>query len=334
MNAIMQTGYGDPHAVLELRTVDQPTLGPDDVLVKVAATSVNTPDWAAVTGRPTMLRLVFGIRRPAAPIRGTDVAGTVVAIGDRVGGFDIGDEVYGSTSAPNPRQQAGTFAEYTVVPATQLAPKPPSLSFEQAAASVMSGTTALSLLRDTGAVGPNTRLLVNGSSGGVGTFAVQIAKALGAHVTGVASDTNADLVRALGADVVIDYTRDSFPDLDDQYDVILDNVMNHPPRRVARALADDGILIPNSIGSGSRLLGGLPRIARAKLLGLGRTDVRTANPGTTRSDLEALTELIEAGTITPVIDNRFELADAADAVARMLTHRARGNIVITITPTN
>lgn len=330
MNAIVQTGYGDPHDVFDSRTIDQPALGSGDVLVKVAATSVNTPDWAAVTGRPAILRLVFGIRRPAEPIRGTDVAGIVVAVGDEVGDFSIGDEVFGSTSAPSPRNQAGTFAEFTVVPATQLAPKPLSLGFDEAAASVMSGHTALVLVRDTGAVGPGTRLLVNGASGGVGTFAIQIAKAFGAHVTGVASGSNVDLVHTLGADHVIDYTRDSFLDNTERYDVILDNVMNHPPHRVARALADDGILIPNSIGTGSHLLGGLPRIARAKLLGLAGTNVRTANPTPTRDNLNALAEMIEAGTVTPVIDSRFELTDAADAVARMLTRRARGNIVVTV----
>ena len=330
MHAVVQTGYGEPHDVLEQRIVDQPVVGPDDVLVRVVATSVNTPDWAAVTGRPAILRLVFGLRRPVAPIRGTDVAGVVVAVGDCVAGFETGDEVFGSTSVPKVRKQAGTFSELTVVPAAQLAPKPRSLGFEEAAASVMSGLTALALLRDTGAVGAGTRVLVNGASGGVGTFAIQIAKAFGAHVTGVASGANVELVRALGADEVVDYTRESFLNRDDRYDVILDNVMNHPPRHAARALADGGILIPNSIGSGSRLLGGLPRIARAKLLGLGRIDVRTANPATTRRDLAELTELIESGAVAPVIDSRFELADAADAIARMLSRRARGNIVVAV----
>ena len=330
MRAVVQHDYGDPHDVLEATTVEVPQIGPDDVLVRVIATSVNTPDWTTVTGVPAILRLQSGLLRPATPVRGTDVAGVVVAVGERVDELRVGDEVVGSTSANNVREQAGTFAELTVVPAAQLIRKPASVSFEDAAASVMSGITALISMRDTAAVEPGMRVLVNGASGGVGTFAVQIAKARGAHVTGVASGANRDLVRSLGADAFIDYTTDSFVDGDERYDVVLDNVMNHPPRHVARVLDDGGVMIPNSLGSGSRLLGGLPRFARAMLLGIGSTDVRTTKFVVDRQNLLEVADLLRSGAVRSVIDSVHPLDGAADAVQRMLSHRARGNVAISV----
>ena len=207
---------------------------------------------------------------------------------------------------------------------------PDEISFEEAAASVMSGLTALISMRDTGAVGPGMRVLINGASGGVGTFAVQMAKARGAHVTGVTSSGNVELVRSLGADAVVDYTTESFVDGDERYDVVLDNVMNHRPRAVARVLTENGVFIPNSLGSGSWLFGGLPRMASAMLLGLGSTSVRGTTLRYDRDNLAEMADLLESGAVRPVIDSVHTLEQSADAVARMLTHRARGNVVITV----
>src|ERR687892_1975234 len=198
MKAIVQDSYGPPERVLRLEDVDRPSVGDDDVLIRVRATSVNTPDWITVTGVPYILRLRSGLRRPRTPVRGTDVAGVVEAVGTNVTDLQPGDEVFGS-SWGNTLATPGAFAESTVVPASQLIRKPAGLTFEEAAASVMSGITALLAMRDVGRVGPGKRVLVNGASGGVGVFAVQIAHALGGEVTGVCSTKNAELVRSLGA---------------------------------------------------------------------------------------------------------------------------------------
>ena len=328
MTAVVQREYGDPHDVLRTATVAVPSVGHDDVLVRVRATSVNTPDWATVLGVPAVLRLQLGLRRPVSPIRGTDVAGVVEAVGADVTDLGPGDEVFGSGWVNPPRRQAGTFAELTVTSAAKLIAKPASLSFEDAAASVMSGITALVAMRDAGAVGEGTRVLVNGASGGVGTFAVQIAKTRGAHVTGVCSGANAELVTSLGADEVVDYTSERFVDGDARYDVVLDNVMNHPPSAVARVLSDDGVLIPNSVGTGSRLLAGIPRMARAAILGFGRTNVEFARCEVDATNLRELSALLESGAVRSVIDSVHPLDAAADAIARMASHRARGNVVV------
>lgn len=330
MRAIVQTGYGDPHDVLEFRVVPEPEVGPDDVLVRLVATSVNTPDWAAVTGLPAILRLATGLRQPAAAVRGTDIAGIVEAVGSGVDAFEPGEEVYGSTAVGSLRRRNGTFAEFVAAPVGQLAPKPSSISFDEAAASVMSGLVALAALTETVDVGPGDRVLINGASGGVGTFAVQVAAARGAHVTTVSSERNLDLLRSLGADETIDYDATHLLDLDERFDVVLDNVMNHPPRRVARVLADGGAFLPNSLGSGSALFGGLPRMLRATLLGLGRADVRTTTLRVDPDRLAALTELLESGAVRPVIDSVHPLDRAADAIARMAARRASGNVVISM----
>jgi NADPH:quinone reductase-like Zn-dependent oxidoreductase len=211
MKAVVQTGYGEPERVLRLQEVERPPVGADGVLIRVKATSVNTPDWIAVAGVPYVLRLQSGLRRPRTPVRGTDVTGVVEEVGSDVTDLRAGDEVFGSLwkngRAAHP---PGTFAEYTVAPATQVVEKPAGLSFEEAGAAVMSGLTALSAMRDVGRVGQGTRVLINGASGGVGTFAVQVANALGAEVTGVCSTRNLELVRSLGADHVIDHTEQDF----------------------------------------------------------------------------------------------------------------------------
>ena len=331
MEAITQKGYGAPERVLELEKVDRPSVGDDDVLIRMRATSVNTPDWITVAGVPYVTRLRFGLRRPSTPVRGTDVAGVVEAVGKNVTDLQPGDEVFGSSWADTLANRAGTFAEFTVAPASQLINKPVGLTFEEAAASVMSGLTALIAVRDVGRVGPGTRVLINGASGGVGTFAVQIAKALGAEVTGVCSTRNLELVRSLGADHVIDYTEEDFTRGEQRYDVILDNVMNHPPSATARLLTPTGMLIPNSIGNTGGLFAGLPRMARAALMGLGSTDVQFVKGWVVnRENLDALAALLESGDVKVVIDKIYPLSEAANAVAHMLGHHASGKIVIAV----
>jgi NADPH:quinone reductase-like Zn-dependent oxidoreductase len=327
MTAIVQEGYGPPQRVLRPADVDRPPVGDDDVLIRVQATSVNTPDWIAVTGVPYVLRLRSGLRRPRTRVRGTDVAGIVEAVGASVTDLLPGDEVFGSSWA-GARATPGTFAEFTAVPASQLIKRPTGLAVEEAAASVMSGLTALSAIRDVGKAGPGTRVLINGASGGVGTFALQIAKALGAEVTGVSSTRNLELLRSLGADHVIDYTKEDFTRAERRYDLILDNVMNHPPSKTARVLTPTGTFIPNSIGNTGGLFAGLPRMARAALMGRGSTDVQLVTVVVNRENLAALAALLESGAVKVVIDKIYPLSQAADAVAHMLGHHARGKVAI------
>lgn len=331
MKAVVQRGYGSPHEVLEFADAEPPVQGDDEVLIRVRSTSVNTPDLIAVTGVPRVLRLKTGLRGPATPIRGSDVAGVVEAVGRNVTDLRPGDEVFGSVWDSQAVQPAGTFAELTVAPADQVVVKPPSVAFEDAGASVMAGVTALLAMRDVGQVHPGTRVLVNGASGGVGTMAVQIAKALGAHVTGVCSTGNIALVRSLGADDVIDYTQDDYTHTDRHYDVILDNVMNRAPTETARVLALGGTLIPNSIGTSGGVFGGLPRAARAALLGRrGSTRVGLVTCVINRANLGALAAMLGSGEVRPVIDQTYALSDAASAVAHMGGHHSRGKVAISV----
>ena len=327
MQAIIQDGYGAPERVLRLDQTVRPSAGVDDVLLRVRATSVNTPDWATVAGAPYVFRLQAGLRRPKHPIRGSDVAGTVAAVGSRVTGLAPGDEVLGSLWGSS---QAGTFAQYTVAPASQLVKKPAGLSFEEAAASVMTGLTAMIAMRDAGQVRPGTRVLINGASGGVGTMAVQIARSLGAEVTGVCSTRNIELVRSLGADHVIDYTKQDFTQSQQRYDVILDNVLNHSPKATARLLAPKGVLIPNSIGNTGGLLAGLPRIARATLMGKGATTVKFVTLGVNHENLNALVRLLESDKVRVVIEQTYPFGKTASAVAHVLAHHASGKVAISL----
>jgi NADPH:quinone reductase-like Zn-dependent oxidoreductase len=329
VKAIVQEGYGPPARVLKPADVERPPIGDEDVLIRLRGTSVNTPDWVTVTGVPYILRLTSGLQGPRTPVRGTDVAGVIDAVGPSVTDLRPGDEVFGSSWTGGPGAP-GTFAELTAVPASRVIKKPTRLTFEEAAASVMCGLTALIAIRDVGEVGSGTRVLINGASGGVGTFAVQIAKALGAEVTGVSSTANLELLRSFGADHVIDYTKDDFTRDERRYDVILDNVMNHPPPKTARLLAPGGIFIPNSVGNTGGLLAGLPRIARAALMGLGPTNVQTVKLVVNRENLEALAALLESGDVKVVIDEVYPLTRAADAVAHMLGHHARGKVAISV----
>lgn len=330
MKAMVQHGYGAPERVLRLEEVDRPSVGDGDVLVRVRATSVNTPDWITVAGVPYLLRLKFGLRQPANTVRGTDVAGVVEAVGTNVTDLRPGEEVFGSSWDSKLTTQTGTFAEFTVAPASQLIRKPAGLTFEEAAGSVMSGLTALIAIRDVGEVGPGTRVLINGASGGVGTFAVQIAKTLGADVTGVCGTRNLEFVRSLGADHVIDYSQEDFTRGERRYDVILDNVMNHPPSTTARVLTPNGMLIPNSVGNTGGLFAALPRVAGATMMKLGSTDVRFVTCVVNHENLDALATLLESGDVKVVIDKAYALDDAASAVAHMLEHHARGQVVIVV----
>ena len=327
--ARVQAGYGAPERVLKLEEVDRPSVGGDDVLIRVRGTSVNTPDWITVTGVPYIIRLLFGLWQPPTPVRGTDVAGVVEAVGKNVSDLQPGDEVFGSSWA-NTLATQGTFAEFTVAPASQLIKKPVGLSFEEAAASVMSGLTALLAIRDVGRVGPATQVLINGASGGVGTLAVQIAKAFGAEVTGVCSTRNLELVRSIGVDHVIDYTEEDFTRGERRYDVILDNVMKHPASATAQVLTPPGMLIPNSVGNSGGFFAGLPRMARAGLMGRGSTDVQFVTIVVNRENLNTLAELLESGDVKVVIDKVCRLSEAANAVTHMLEHHARGKVVIAL----
>jgi NADPH:quinone reductase-like Zn-dependent oxidoreductase len=325
MQAIIQDGYGKPERVLRPAETGVPSIGAGDVLIRVRATSVNTPDWATVAGVPYILRLGAGLRRPRRPVRGSDIAGVVAAVGRQVTDLAPGDEVFGST-----RARTGAFAQYAVAPAAQLVRKPAGLTFTDAAASVMSGLAALVAMRDVARVSAGTRVLVNGASGGVGTMVVQIARTLGAEVTGVCGTRNIELIRSLGASHVIDYTKDDFTRSAQRFDVILDNVLNHPPKAVVRVLSPNGTFIPNSIGNTGGLFAGLPRTARAVLMGFGSTSVKLVTPAVNRENLDALRRLLESGEVRVVIGQTYPLDQAARAVTHMLEHHASGKIAITV----
>jgi NADPH:quinone reductase-like Zn-dependent oxidoreductase len=328
MQAIIQDGYGAPERVLRLDQTPRPSPGVGEVLLRVRATSVNTPDWATVAGVPYVVRLQSGLRRPKHPIRGSDIAGVVEAVGAGVTNLQPEDEVLGSLWGC--KTPAGAFAQYTVAPASQLVKKPTGLSFEEAAASVMTGLTAMIAMRDACQVSPGTRVLINGASGGVGTMAVQIAKSLGAEVTGVCSTGNIELIRSLGAEHVIDYKHQDFTDSRERYDVILDNVLNHSPKAAARLLAPNGVLIPNSLGNTGGLLAGLPRMAQAALLGKGATNVKFVTCAVNRENLNALVRLLETNRVRVVIERTYTLKEAASAIAHALTHHARGKLAIAL----
>jgi NADPH:quinone reductase-like Zn-dependent oxidoreductase len=271
------------------------------------------------------MRPGIGLRRPRRPVRGSDIAGVVEAVGGQVTDLAPGDEVFGSIWG-----RSGTFAQYAAVPAAQLVAKPAGLTYTDAAASAMSGLTALAAMRDVARVSADTRVLVNGASGGVGTMAVQIAKALGAEVTGVCGTRNIELVRSLGADHLIDYTTEDFTQSSQRFDVILDNVLNHPPTAVRRVLAPGGTFMPNSLGNTGGLLAGLPRMARAALMGLGWTNVKFVTLAVNRENLTALRTLLESGQVRVVIAKTYPLDQAAAAVTRMLGHHPGGKIAITV----
>lgn len=321
MKAVVQHGYGGTDT-LSIEQIDVPTLKPHDVLVGVRAAAVNPADWAVAHGFPYVLRLVYGLPGPRNPVGGSDVAGVVQAVGTGVSQFRVGDEVFGWCR--------GAFAEYAAASEEALAPKPGQLSFEQAAAVPMAGITALQALRDQAKLAAGQSILVNGASGGVGTFAVQIAKAIGAEVTGVCSTTNVDLVRGIGADHVVDYTREDFTHAGRHYDVILDNVGNHTLAGCRRALTPTGILIPNSMG-GNRWFASIGRVLTALATSpFLRQNLRPFFSMPKKADLLALIELVEDGKVAPVIDRTSPLDATPQAIAHLGKGHARGKVILTV----
>jgi NADPH:quinone reductase-like Zn-dependent oxidoreductase len=322
LQAITYHRYGPPD-VLELEEVDVPALEDDQVLVRVRAASVNPRDWHYLRGLPYIMRPI-GLRIPKDGGFGSDLAGQVEAVGRTVTRFRPGDEVYAFVLA-------GGFAEYTRVPENVLGRKPANLSFEQAAAVPLAALTALQGLRDHGRVRPGQRVLIIGASGGVGTFAVQLAKLFGAEVTGVSSTRNLELVRSLGADSVIDYTREDFAGNGRRYDLIFQLAGTRSPSDCRRALSRRGRLILSSGESDGRWVGPMDRIVRAAALSpfvpqtLAPFEARQSS-----EDLQVLTELIEAGKLTPVIDRTYPLPETPEALRYLEQGHARGKVVITV----
>jgi NADPH:quinone reductase-like Zn-dependent oxidoreductase len=320
MKAIVSRCYGSPD-VLEYSNVEKPAIKDDEVLVKIHAASVNPLDWHEMRGAPYFMRLSSGLGAPQSTSLGVDFAGTVEAVGAGVTRFKPGDEVFGG--------RGGAFAEYLVIPENRaLALKPDNISFEQAAAVPIAAISALQALRDKGQLQPGQKVLINGASGGVGTFAVQIAKSYGAKVTGICSTRNVEMVRAIGADHVIDYKHEDYTRGEERYDLIIDNVGNHSPLDNRSVLNPDGKLVIVGGGAGNwlgPLMGPLqallvsPFVSQELGLILARLD---------QDDLATLAELMHEGKVTPVIDRRFSLEEVAQAIAYSETGRARGKIVI------
>jgi NADPH:quinone reductase-like Zn-dependent oxidoreductase len=323
MKAIVRDTYGPPD-VLELRDIDKPRIGDEEVLVHVHAAGVGRDVWHIITGLPYPIRLAgYGLRAPKNPVIGSDMAGVVEVVGKSVCRFKPGDEVFGIGN--------GSYAEYVCAQEDKLAHKPANLTFEQAAVIAIMGSTALQALRDHGKVRPGQEVLIIGASGGVGTYAVQIAKAFGAHVTGVCSTAKVEMVRSIGADHVIDYTREDFAEGDQRYDLILDIGGNSTLSRLRRALAQQGTLVIVGGEGGGRWLGGTDRQLRATILSrfvsqkLG-TFINKEN----HEDLIVLKELIETGKVTPVIDRTYPLAEVPEAIRYLEQGHARGKVVITV----
>ena len=326
MQAAVYRCYGPPETVVKIEQVEKPTPADDEVLVKVRAAAVNPLDWHYLRGEPYIMRLGSGLGRPKDTRLGVDFAGTVESVGKGVTRFKPGDEVFGGRN--------GALAEYVVVKESRnVTRKPARLSFEQAGSVGVAAITALQAVRDHGAVQPGQRVLINGASGGVGTFAVQIAKALGAHVTGVCSTRNVALVSSLGADRVIDYTRQDFTTGTERYDVVVDTVANRSFREVARVLEPDGRYVIVGGPSDNRWLGALttPLVAmlqspfvqpKHKFL------MAQLNP----EDFAYLARLMEEGKVTPVIDRTYPLAQAAEAIDYLEQGRARGKVVVQVAP--
>jgi NADPH:quinone reductase-like Zn-dependent oxidoreductase len=316
MKAIVQNGYGSPD-VFELKEIDKPVVTDGDVLVRVHAAALHAGDVFVMRGDPYVARMSAGWPKPKDYVPGYDVAGQVEAVGKNVTQYQPGDEVFGACQR--------TCAEYVCAAADKFAPKPANLTFEQAAAVPTSAAAALRGLRDAGKVQPGQKVLINGASGGVGTFAVQIAKAFGAEVTGVCSTRNADMVRSIGADHVIDYTQEDFTQSGQRYDLILDNVANRSFSDCRRVLPLQGTLIPNSGHSGlSYIVKALVRSAFVRQQG--RPYIAIPN----HEDLVVLKELIESGKVTPVIDRTYPLSETPEAFRYLDDGHARGKVVITV----
>jgi NADPH:quinone reductase-like Zn-dependent oxidoreductase len=323
MQAIVQDRYGSAE-VFRLARVNRPEIAANEVLVRVRAAGLDRGTWHMMTGRPYLLRLLgFGFRRPKNTVPGLDVAGTVAAVGSAVTGFAAGEEVFGISR--------GSFAEYAAVREDKLARKPVNLTFEQAAVVPVSAGTALQALTDAGRVRPGQTVLVIGASGGVGSYAVQLAKAFAAQVTGVCSTSKVDLVHSLGADHVLDYTRDDFADGSHRYDLILDIGGNAALSRLRRALTPTGTLVIVGGEQGGNWTGGFGRSLRAPLLSRFVRQRLTMLASKERaSDLERLIPLIEAGKVTPSIDGSYQLKRVPEAMGQLVAGQVRGKVVITV----
>lgn len=322
MQAVVQDRYGSAD-VLRLTRIARPEVGEREVLLQVNAAGLDRGTWHLMTGRPLLQRLILGIRGPKQPVLGHDVAGTVVAVGSAVTRFAVGDEVYGFGR--------GSFAEYAVAPEDKLARKPANATWGQAAVVPVSGATALQALVDVGRLEPGQKVLVTGASGGVGSYAVQLAKAFGAEVTGVCSTAKLDLVRALGADHVVDYTCDDFAEGAHRYDLIIDIAGRPSLSRLRRALTPTGTAVLVGGEDGGELTGGMNRQLRALALSSVVQQRLTMLICTVRgSDLERLTDLIEAGQVTPSIDRTYPLAEVPDAMRHLESGRACGKVAITV----
>jgi len=321
MKAIVYHKYGSPD-VLELQEVDKPVVGDDDILVRVRASSANPLDWHFLRGKPYAMRLFSGLLRPKSNRLGVDLAGEVEAVGRNVTQFSPGDEVYGAAN--------GSYAEYVCASPDALVPKPSNLSFEQAAAVPIAAWTALQFLRDKGRIQSGHKVLVNGASGGVGTFAVQIAKSLGADVTGVCSTKNVEMVRSIGADHVFDYTREDFTRGERRHDLVFDTIGNHSLFEVRRTMAADGVLLMVG-GPDGRWLGPLAYMLKTLASApFASQKVASYTARRNREDLRFLNELFEAGKVTPVIDRQYSLSDVPEAIGYLEEGHARGKVVITV----
>ena len=323
MKAIVRYKYGSPD-VLELREIDKPEIGDDEVLVHVHAAGVDRGVWHLMTGLAYAIRLAgYGLRAPKNPVLGRDLAGVVETVGKNVTRFRPGDEVFGIGE--------GSFAEYALAREDKLASKPANLTFEQAAVVAISGLTALQGLRDHGRVEPGQEVLIIGASGGVGTFAVQLAKAFGARVTGVCSTTKMEMVRSIGADHVIDYTREDFAEGEQRYDLILDIGGNSSLARLRRTLTPEGTLVIVGGEGGGRWLGGTDRQLRAMMLSpLVGQKLGTFINKENHEDLIVLKELIEAGKVTPAINRTYPLAEVPEAIRYLVEGHARGKVAISV----
>lgn len=324
MKAIVRSRYGSPDVVLALQDIRVPAIADNDVLVRVHAAGLHIGDSFSVRGAPFAMRLSTGLRKPKSAVPGYDLAGEVAAVGSSVTAYQPGDAIYGASS--------GTWAEYAAVPVSRIARTPATLTFEEAAAMPTSALAALHALRNVGKVQPGQRVLIIGASGGIGSFAVQIAKAFGAEVSGVCSTRNVELVQALGADHVIDYNLDDFTLGTTRYDVIFDNVERRSLADCRRVLAPTGTLILNS-GTGTRGLRTLARLAAPLVLSpFGRQNLRRFLSVPNHDDLVVLTDLVETGKLRPVIDRRFLLQDAADAIRYVESGHTSGKAIITLKP--
>lgn len=321
MQAVVYHRYGSPD-IPQLEEIEKPTVGDNEVLLKIRAASLNPLDWHLMRGRPAILRLIFGLRKPRVTRMGIDAAGVVEAVGKHVTRFAPGDEVFGACR--------GAFAEYASAPESKLAKKSATVTFEQAASIPIAALTALQGLRDTGKVQAGQKVLINGASGGVGTFAVQIARSFGADVTGVCSTRNVELVRSLGADAVVDYTREDFTKSSQRYDLILDCIGNHSLSEYRRVLNPRGTYVVVG-GPDGRWISPVDLFVKAAMLSpfasqrlIGLSAKHNA------VDLAALNDLVEAGKMTPVIDRRYRLSEVREAMRYLEEGHARGKVLITV----